>query len=408
MSHFHARLLSVYAFPVKELYVRKDVLERPLARARAERLMRALGSPPFTVVSDQTLAELEKQWQPAFAQGWAWRTASFDYSEGWTVLLDVYAGTERPQGVRMSGLRTQKGQAAEGRVCQTALEIHCAFGCKHRCAYCHCWPHFRIACDLETLADSLPRMFEEHPAQKLWKFDNLTDTIVLEPEYGASALLVPLFAQWKDRFLLLYTKSDNVEHLLDLKHGGHTLISWSLSPLTQSRLIEVGAPDVHARIEAMRRCSEAGYTVRARLSPIVPLKGWRDEMRIMLDELFSRVTPDVVTIDVLGWCQPDAVPRFMDIRLLEDECRLALERLIRDRVRTRGKHVFPHEVREDILRFTIDELKARSPRTPVSICNETFEMWDALEKRMGMVRTGYVCCCGPDSVPGNPLLCAGV
>jgi spore photoproduct lyase len=395
----------MYSFPVKRLYVVDGVRGTPAAESRARRLVGALGSPPVQEVTRSQLDELEPQWPWWRGGNYSRRTGAADYSAGWTVILDTF-GPENGSPIVAGTFRDAAEMAQHLNVCQSALEIHCAFGCYHRCAYCHCDPHFHIACDLETLAAKLPGLFEEHPLQQLWKFDNWTDTVVLEPEYGASELFVPLFADTADRFLMLYTKSDNVDHLLGLRHGGHTIVNWSVSTATQSRRIELNAPDTFARIEAMRRCREAGYTVRARISPIVPIVGWREEMRATLDALLTTGRPDVVTVDVVGWCQPEVMSGFMDVSMLEPQYRRALEGLIASGVKTHGKHLFPHELREPILRFVIEEVHARSPKTPVAICNETRGMWDALGEVIGMEPGRYVCCCGPDSVPGNAMLVA--
>jgi len=50
-----------------------------------------------------------------------------------------------------------------------------------------------------------------------------------------------------------------------------------MSGPTQSRLIDKRTPTTEQRIDAMRKAQSAGYLVRARLSPIVPVRNWRDE-----------------------------------------------------------------------------------------------------------------------------------
>ena len=44
---------------------------------------------------------------------------------------------------------------------------------------------------------------------------------------------------------------------------------------------------MEARIVSARKCREAGYSVRIRLSPMAPVVGWRDEIRHMLRRLFE-------------------------------------------------------------------------------------------------------------------------
>ena len=395
----------MYSVPIDQLYLVETVQNNPLALRRAKRLAAGLGVSSPTVISCQEAHELRAGRPGKRPHAFPRRTGAFDYSQGWTVVLNTFLDEEHPNGSIVRATHRDGTRQMGGRgVCRSALELHGAFGCFHRCAYCFVDPHFLIACDLETLADRIPEYCARYPRQKLFKFDNWTDTIVLEPEYGASALLVPLFAELDERYLLLYTKSDNVDHLLNLDHKGHTIINWSLSTRAQSRTIEINTPDTLARIEAMRRCAAAGYTVRARISPIVPLAGWRAEFSDLVDALFSAVTPDIVTIDVVGWCQPEALAETMDISLLETPFQTELRALMGTGNRTAGKYLFSHTLRLSALRHAVLELSGRSPETPVALCNETRRMWHDLADVFAMKPGGYVCCCGPDSVPGHPTL----
>jgi len=398
----------MYKFPVKRMYWLDSVAQDPRAMARARRLSNALGVASSEMMSRGEFRERAAEWARARSDSYPRRTGSFDYSGGWTVVLGTYAeGGDVGEDLPLVGYRSAAEQAKMGGICRSGLELHCAYGCYHRCAYCFCDPHFLIAVDLERLAEALPGYFARYPSQLLFKFDNLTDTIALEPELGASDLLVRSFAE-SDRYLLLYTKSDNVEHLLDIPHKGRTIVNWSLSPLTQSRVIEVNAPEMPARIGAMRRCQKAGYTIRARFSPIVPLVGWRDEMTGLVDLLFSSVRPDVISIDVVGWCQARALAEAMDISLLESPFREHVGRLAREGHEGTDKYLFPHEMRLAILEHAVREIRRRAGSVPVALCNETAGMWEALGHELSpMTPANYACTCGPDCVPDHPLLARG-
>jgi hypothetical protein len=258
--------------------------------------------------------------------------------------------------------------------------------------------------DLEKLAERLWEFGETIPWQKLYKFDNQTDTICLEPEYGASEVMVSLFARWPDRYLLLYTKSDNVDHLLNLDHRGHTLISWTVSCETVASRIEKGTPSLERRILAIEKCQKAGYPVRVRLSPICPIRNWRDENRDMIRQLLSRTMPEVISIDVLGWMSIEQMRDGMDVSLFDAEYVAALDRLQAEGFRPKGKHVWPHALRRRILESVVEEIQRCRPGQPVSICMETTDMWRDLGSGIGMTPQDYVCCCGPTSVTGHPLL----
>ena len=248
------------------------------------------------------------------------------------------------------------------------------------------------------------------PWLKLFKYDNQTDQICFEPEYGASELMVRFFAKQPDKHLLLYTKSDNVDHLLGLPHDGHTLISWSLSCDPVAREIEANTPSIASRIEAARACQDAGYTVRARFSPIVPIRNWREEYARTIRAYLARVSPDVITLDVVGWMSPAALCECIDVDSLDPAFGQYVQHLVSDGDPQRGKPYYPngkqlfsHELRASVYRFFIDEIRRSNPNQPISVCMETPEIWDEFGAELGMSPDHYACCCGPTSVPGNPL-----
>lgn len=404
---------------VRAVYVTEWAAANPNCEARIARLSAAMGHPQPPVLTAGELATVarERHW----LDGAGKRTGE---SRGWQapdVLLNAFIWDEQQAAsiwaqypelrrIALSGAsaityrNAARQRQQQGCVCQSAYEVHSAHGCLHACTYCHVGTFINILCNLEELAAHVEMLMAEHPWLKLFKYDNQTDTICFEPEYGASQVMVSLFSRQSDRYLLLYTKSDNVEHLLDLDHRGHTLISWSLAGPTSARLIERGTPPMEARIEAMRRCQEAGYRVRARLSPICPVEGWREEARQLVEALFAQVRPELLTMDVLGWMNARQMLAAMDVSLFEARFRDYVMQKAEEPPPPHQKHFFPHEWRLEILRHYLREIRRVSPNTPVSICMETLPMWEALGPELGMSPEHYACCCGPTSVPGHPLL----
>ena len=299
-----------------------------------------------------------------------------------------------------------------GGVCQSAWELHCAEGCLHGCRYCFIGNIVTIKLDLENYIEPLRELVDSAPkSMKLFKYDNRSDQICFEPEYGASDLMVRFFASTPGRYLLLYTKSDNVDHLLDLPHNGHTVVNWSISSEYVSQTVECFAPPTSKRIQAAEKCQRAGYPVRARISPTVPTRNWRKEYAAMIGKYLSRVKPDVITFDVLGWMTGVQMVSSLDIDDFDPEFRDYAKGILAqgDPVRgipynPHGKHFFEPELRAKVYRHLIDEIRQHRSEQRITICMETPEMWQAFGPELGMSPDNYVCCCGPTSVPGNKLL----
>jgi len=408
----------MYTVDTPEVIILKHVRDDPRTSARLERMLKCIKADTVTEADYAGLAEIVE------AREWPWwskRTGQYRMTRDPSMIFNTFRWLsdeefeqegEKYPPLRMAGLlgkgawwlRDNSHARHSGCVCQEAYEIHCAFGCLHACDYCHIAPFFNIMLNLEDLAERIHEFGETIPWQNLYKFDNQTDTITLEPEYGASEVMASMFADWPGRFLMLYTKSDNVEHLLDLDHKGKTIVCWSVSCETASREIEKKAPPMDRRIRAIELCQGAGYPVRVRISPICPIKNWREENREMIRRLLSRTRPDVISIDVVGWMSARQMQDAMDTSFWDERYVAELDRLAAEDFDPHGKHLFPHELRAEILRFVIEEVKRIRPEQCISLCMETRDMWDELGPLTGMAPDDYACCCGPTSVPGHSML----
>lgn len=297
-----------------------------------------------------------------------------------------------------------------GLVCQPAYAIHSFWGCHFRCAYCNLGHVANIYVNLEDwvahIEDGLATLAKTSK-QNLFQWDNGTDVVCWEPEYGGTKMLVELFARQPDKYLELYVgKSDCVDFLLPYDHRGHTVCCWSLSTKTQCRAIEPRSAGMEARIASARKCQEAGYTVRIRLSPMVPIAGWQEEIRHMLSRLFEEVRPDLITMEPLRFCTYETLQRDFPAGSIDARFMQAMADIPAN-AEGWEKSEFPEDCRLEMYRLVLDEVARRSPQTPVALCREKRRVWDALEsdfRRMGQSPDDYVCNCGPTSAGSDERL----
>ncbi len=298
-------------------------------------------------------------------------------------------------------------RAEKGWVCTPAWQIHTVWGCHYRCSYCSLGHYVNLMMNLEEFVESLPGLIAEHaPNQGLFQYDNGTDIVAFEPEYGGSKIMIDFFASREDQFLELYVgKSSSVDFLLDYEHRGHTVCCWSLAGRTQSREIEWRSAPMEERIEASRKCEEAGYHVRHRFSPIVPVRNWREEIREMIELLFEACNPDVITFETLRYVDYDQLRSDFDLDILDPQFVEMMRTDERGDVQS-GEEI-PVDFRRKIYRFVIDELERVSPETPYALCRELRDTWEHLAEdfdRHDQHPDCYVCNCGAHSQPGHELL----
>jgi spore photoproduct lyase len=282
------------------------------------------------------------------------------------------------------------------------LELNLVDGCVFRCDYCGFGRKIFFCLDVEEFVRGLDAAFERHPRQRLFKFSNTTDLPPFEPELDAIPPMIRRFSREPDRYLLLFTKSSNVAFLESLEHGGRTIISWSLTCETVSRQVDRGTATMVERIGAMQSAERAGYGVRARLSPIIPIRNWEKEYSCLLEQLFEKASPDIVTLELLGWMELEDLSALFQQGLLDERAVRAAEDSA-DQVRGMRWGPFTQETHEEVYRFLIEKVQALSPGTPVSVCHGTLATWRALGPLMRMTPDSYLCNCGPDSAPGGAL-----
>lgn len=110
-----------------------------------------------------------------------------------------------------------------------------------------------------------------------------TDPLGIEHLTGSLAETIRHFARLDAAVQLRFTtKFDAVEPLLDLEHNRRTRMRVSVNAPSLTRF-EGGTAGLLARLQAARRMAEAGYRIGLTIAPIMPVEGWREEYRTLLD-----------------------------------------------------------------------------------------------------------------------------
>ena len=413
----------MYQLNPKHVFIHEQVLQKPTWRERAERVCAQLGAagrkPVYITDDDIPRIAEEHNWAEARR-----RMGHFTELDDPDVLLNVFtlddSNTGRvkeiqgraPEGAR-GIIPTVMGRGAyvffdamlpsdasrDDKVCRPAWRIHMASGCPHRCCYCSLGHLLPCMVNIEEYIEKLDEIVQAHPWQQLYLYEDDAEALAFEPELGAMKLLAEYFATRADEYLLVHSKSANVEGLLDLEHAGHTIMLWSLTSQTVSRVFEAGSGTTEERIEAARKCQEAGFPVRFKYKPIVPVRDWRDECRDMIRLTFEQTKPDVISMFTLAWMTYDEMRSVFDTSMLDPVYVKAAEESVEEMKETRAQP-FPHWVRAEIYDFFIDEIRRWDAEVPVSLSTETWEMWKELGPRLGQTPANYVCGCGPQAVPG--------
>lgn len=206
-----------------------------------------------------------------------------------------------PEG-RTWTLRRQRGRflkpcpGTKNYLCCGYHVLNLVLGCPFQCAYCILQDYLgqegiTIFVNLEDSLREVQGFTERKGGVVRIGTGELGDSLALEPWIRMGETLVPFFATLPNAVLELKTKSDYVEPLLELPHGGHTVVSWSVNPQTVIQWAERETASLGQRLHAARSCQERGYPLGLHLDPMVLMEGWEEQYREVIETVFRILDP---------------------------------------------------------------------------------------------------------------------
>ena len=263
----------------------------------------------------------------------------------------------------------------EDVVCPHFVELKWANGCKFDCAWCYLNGTFRFRPmgkkpyikDLDKIKTHLTNYFEQNVSESILNSGELSDSLVSEGNgFALSKMIIPLFKTQNKHKLLILTKSANVNGILRSESKDSVIISYSLNSLKVAKRWEKGAPDPRTRILKAKQLQDAGYDIRLRIDPIVPIENWEDEYMNLIDLIFKNIYPERITIGSLRGLQST-------INYSHDKSWVDY---LDDRSNWGKKIGF--ETRFEMYNSLIQYLKKEFRYNKVALCKETIKMWDKL------------------------------
>jgi spore photoproduct lyase len=194
-----------------------------------------------------------------------------------------------------------------------------------------------------------------------------SDSLALDKKTGFSRRLIEFFADQDIHLLELKTKSAEVDHLLDLDHKGKTVFAWSVNPEKIVKSDESGSVSLAERLNAAKKCSQAGYPVAFHFDPIIFYEGWDKDYKEVVDLIFSEIDSVGVAWISLGALRyhPD-LPR---LRITQGETEMGED----------GKVRYLKSLRIEIFKKMHELIRFHSKKVYVYLCMESPAVWQASE-----------------------------
>ncbi len=267
--------------------------------------------------------------------------------------------------------------------------------CPYGCHYCYLagtpgvWfsPSVKIFLNLDEILGEVDRTARRLGHPTAFYLGKLQDGLALEPLSGYARTMIPFFARHPYARMVILTKSADVENLLNLDHDGRTILSWTVNAPEVVQRFERNTPCIASRLDAMRRCAQAGYPVRAVLMPIIPVNDWRETYGQFMVTLLESVPLSRITLGSI--CSYRQAQRLMELKLGRENAISTL--LGRGPAKTDdGRLRFNRATREEVYRYLIECIRRQRPALEIGLCLEDEAMFAAMDLTRSMGRCNCV------------------
>ncbi len=257
-------------------------------------------------------------------------------------------------------------------ICLTPIQ-----GCLFNCRYCYLQDYLEnsrfvaatinyqlLTAELETAIARGGNNFS---------LGELSDGLLLEPLINYLPELWPSFYNNPGASLEIRTKTDTVESVINnIKPLNNLIFSWTLTPAETAPAIELGAPPVAGRIEALKQLQSKGFRTAIRFDPIILTTDWAENYYTFINRLKNTIQFDRLSFVKLGTFRfprgldKEIIRRFPGTDFIRDEFILSPD----------GKYRYPRGRRTGAYNYLIDLLKDSTRRIELSM--EPDYIWKAV------------------------------
>lgn len=270
------------------------------------------------------------------------------------------------------------------RCCPYYKLVPVSNGCPYYCTYCYLAYVYRkfnsfikVNINYDTMFKQIRKTLSSSQSKISFNMGEMLDSLALDHITNLTTILVPFFSGFSNAYLMLLTKSNNIDNLLSLEPNEHTVISWSLNPSHVVEQYELGTANLDERIKAAKLCQEHGWRIRFRIDPGILQPDWQAGYADLIRKALTVTAPENITLGML--------------RMLPGHMRLAAQtygnhtqklfnnNLIRGA--SDGKLRYPINQRVEFYSFLIDAIRGLDKDVSIGLCRETPEIWNIFKER---------------------------
>jgi len=263
-------------------------------------------------------------------------------------------------------------------VCCNYLTLDLIENCPFECTYCILQaflnkPVITVHANLKGILDQVLEYTSQRP-EVLFRISTgeHSDSLALDHIFSINEHVIRFFAKLPNAFLELKTKSKHVEHLLELPHGGKTIISWSVNPDIIIEKEEHKTARLHERLNAAKIATESGYKIAFHFDPLIFHTGWEKNYQDTVDQIFDTVPKDSIAWFSLGSLRYiSSLKSIVETRFPNNN--IFLGEFIKGKD---GKMRYLKNIRQRLYRNVQQRINKLAPQIPTYLCMENNSVWE--------------------------------
>lgn len=271
-----------------------------------------------------------------------------------------------------------------GVTCCNYKVINTCFNCIYNCTYCFLNLYlnsfgiiqFVNIKDLENELDDFLNTMDRNFVYRIGSGE-FTDSLMIDDITGMGERLINKFSGIKNCMLELKTKSNNVDHLLNINYKGNTVLAWSMN--TQRNIIkyEQDTASFEERVESAGRACDANYFIAFHFDPIIIYNDWEKDYKYIIKVIFQKVKADkIVWISLGGFRYSPAFKDILRNKFVDEE--LTTEEMFPG---IDGKYRYLKNKRIDIYRTIIRYIHEFTDKPFIYLCMESRDVWNSVFNR---------------------------
>ncbi len=267
---------------------------------------------------------------------------------------------------------------SDNLVCCNYFTLNLIENCPLECTYCILQaflnkPVITVHANLEDILNQVHQRTSSQP-ETLFRIGTgeHSDSLALDKTLGINQHVIRFFSALPNALLELKTKSNHVEHLLEIPHGGKTVISWSVNPQAIIKKEELKTATLNERLKAASMASEAGYKVAFHFDPMIDYPDWEKGYQELVEQVFDNVPPERIawvslgTLRYISSLKSIVEERFPNNSLFLGEFVPGID----------GKFRYIKKIRQRLYRNVQQKIERLAPNVPTYLCMESGQLWN--------------------------------